>query len=120
MVTAPELPARLAAAMEAGNVSVRRLAVASGVDKMTIQRWRKGRQGGVEVAAVRKVAEELGTSAEELLDLPASSEGPPRPPEPPVELDRLRELAADLDPDTLAVFEETLPALREAVEELRK
>jgi len=117
---APELPTRLAAAMDARNLSVRRLAAASGVDKMTIHRWRKGHQGGVEVAVVRKVAQALGTSAEELLDLPLSSKQPAPSPKPPAELTRLRELASDLDPHTLAVFEETLPALRETVEELRK
>lgn len=119
VVVAPELATRLGAAMEAREVSLRALATASGVDKMTIQRWRQGHQGGVEVAAVRKVAEALGTSAEDLLDLPGESDRPNKGPEPSEELDRLRELAADLDPRTLAAFEQTLPTIREAVEVLR-
>jgi transcriptional regulator with XRE-family HTH domain len=119
IVSAPELATRLGAAMEAREVSLRGLATVSGVDKMTIQRWRQGHRGGVEVAAVRKVAEALGTSAEDLLDLPGKSDRPDKAPEPPDELDRLRELAADLDPRTLAAFEQTLPTIREAVEVLR-
>ncbi|HEY6731036.1 MAG TPA: helix-turn-helix transcriptional regulator [Solirubrobacterales bacterium] len=120
-MAAPELPARLSAAMDAQKISVRRLAAASGVDKMTIQRWKQeDHEGGVEVEAARKVAEALGTSVEALLDLPAGPETPTQPPEPPIELSRLRELAAGLDPEALATFEQTLPTIREAVEELRR
>jgi|GEM_PF-5238569 len=101
------------------DTSVRKLAAASGVDKTTIQRWKKGEQPRVEVAAVRKVAHSLGTTAEDLLDIPAGAAGT-APPTPPPRADVLRQRIAALDPEDLAALERTLPPLRKAAEEVRK
>lgn len=118
VVEAPELARRLTEAMNhRGLNSLRKLEAASGVDKNTIQRWLKGSPPHAEVAGVRKVAEALGTTAESLLDLPEPDEtSPPSRQYAP----ELLEHIADLDPDTLSALEETLPRLREVVEEIRR
>lgn len=118
VVEAPELARRLKEAMShRGLNSLRKLEAASGVDKNTIQRWLKGNPPHAEVAGVRKVAEVLGTTAESLLDLPEPGETSPPPPKYPPEL---LEHIADLDPGTLSALEETLPRLREIIEEIRQ
>jgi transcriptional regulator with XRE-family HTH domain len=56
--------------MKAQDIGTVKLAEASGVNKETISLWRKGRQQRYTVATVAQVATQLGTTAEELLELP--------------------------------------------------
>jgi transcriptional regulator with XRE-family HTH domain len=116
-VEARDLAKRLAAEMDRQKVSLRKLEGATGVNKTTISRWRRGETTRVEVAKVRKVAEALGTTAGSLLNLPETSESPVAAPAviPREALKRL----ADLDPTVLATLEQTLPQLRAIVEDVR-
>jgi transcriptional regulator with XRE-family HTH domain len=99
MVTAPLFAERLAAGMTSVGLTVRKLADKSGVDKGTIAEWRQGGDRAVSVAAVRKVAAVMGTSAEYLLDLPLSADSR-SPPAPRVSmapvLDRVEQLLDEL------------------------
>jgi transcriptional regulator with XRE-family HTH domain len=116
-VESRDLAERLAAEMDRQKVSLRKLEGATGVNKTTISRWRRGETTRVEVAKVRKVAEALGTTAGSLLNLPETSESPVAAPAviPREALKRL----ADLDPTVLATLEQTLPQLRAIVEDVR-
>jgi hypothetical protein len=67
--------------MSAADLGTRSLAKLSGVDKDTISRWCTGRVTQVHVAAVRRIAAPLSTTAEDLLDLPIP--GSERRPDPP-------------------------------------
>jgi|SRR5215212_9435754 len=119
LVEAPKLGDRLRDAMaDRGLNSLRKLEAASGVDKNTIQRWLKSDPPRAEVAGVRKVAEALETTAAALLDLPEAGEMPTSPSSkyPPELLNQI----AGLDPTTLSALEETLPRLRQIVEEVRR
>jgi transcriptional regulator with XRE-family HTH domain len=67
-VAAPLFRERLVKAM--AGITIRDLATRSGVNPDTINSWRKGAERPVTVDLVRKVAAVLGTTAEQLLDLP--------------------------------------------------
>lgn len=116
-VESRDLAERLAAEMKRQNVSLRKLEEATGVNKTTISRWRRGETTRVEVAKVRKVAEALGTTAGSLLNLPETSQPPAAVPAV-IPLAALKRLA-DLDPAVLAMLEQTLPQLRAVVEDVR-
>ena len=77
VVESPGLSDRLVKRMESVGIGVRALAKRSGVNKGTISAWHSGAQTSVRVATAVKVAAALGTSVEDLLDLPPADEEEP-------------------------------------------
>lgn len=118
LVDAPKLKDRLRESMGTAR-GVRELASASGVDKGTISAWYSGRQTRVRVETVRKVAAQLGTTAEHLLDLPPApkSESSAAAAETEEKSAVLRRVA-DLQPmlETLEGLDQILPELKSVVD----
>lgn len=103
--------------MKVQGIGTVKLAEASEVNKETISLWRKGEQKRYTVEKVGQVARELGTTAEELLELPQPSPEEARVAAETAEApktDLLRRIAA------LAPVIDQLPKLEELVAEARK
>jgi transcriptional regulator with XRE-family HTH domain len=84
-VIAPQLAERLSAAIRNSKYSAREVADLSGVDKGTISEWTRADERvdrGVQVERVERVARVLGTSAEQLLDLPEPADAQANAPTP--------------------------------------
>jgi transcriptional regulator with XRE-family HTH domain len=97
VVDAPGLAQRLTAAMTAANLTLRPLADLSKVDKETISNWQRGIVTNVHIAKVRQVAVALGTTAEDLLDLPVPAQQTQPPPARLLpDLDRVQGLVEEL------------------------
>lgn len=84
--------------MDAAEYGIRGLAELTGVDKETISNWRTGRVTRVQVAKVKRIAEPLGTTAEDLLDLPipGAQRNDPPPPRLLPEINRAEALVEQL------------------------
>lgn len=95
------------------------LAQAAEVNKETISLWRGGKQGGYTYEKVVRVAAILGTTAEDLLDLPAAQSASPDAPPPskprasPPQEELVRRIAK-LGPviDSLSQLEEVITEAR--------
>lgn len=106
--------------MDAAGLGTLELADAAEINKETISLWRGGAQKSYTYEKVARAAVSLGTTAEDLLDLPASGQSASEPPATPKAGANVHQQALVRRIAKLGPIIEGLSELEEVVAEARK